>query len=331
MNHKPRTTNTAMKHIRDFYKIDIAGSKDKLLLRNNGYYHAFKGYRVYNPNSQNIPFKFQNFKELCALLEFDNALKKEIYTEIMFIEIALKNIVLQEILDYAKTDITSEINNVIFMTYKNAPSNFNSKQRKFVQKGTLYVLSEIQNAIKNYYEKDIKLQHFLNSNKYSQVPYWCLFEILQMGTFGSLVKQLVKPLRFKILKDLDLNTPLDNNHEFLEKIIFTLKELRNALAHNAPIFDVRFKRSEVSFSLKKYLKTELKFHNISFNNIIDYIALIVVVNKKIGVEKTHQKQFVKQIEKNIHVFQKEVNNSVFTTIFNNNWAQQIQLILNYIK
>lgn len=64
-------------------------------------------------------------------------------------------------------------------------------------------------------------------------------------------------------------------------MIFTIKDLRNAIAHNNIIFDTRFKTNNVNNRLKALLEVETNIQNINFNNIDAYIILITYILRKI--------------------------------------------------
>lgn len=56
----------------------------------------------------------------------------------------------------------------------------------------------------------------------------------------------------------------------LEKIVYTLKDLRNSVAHNNTVFDTRFKTGAVNNRISKYIMAELSISNVTFNTIVDY-------------------------------------------------------------
>lgn len=96
-----------MKHLRDNHGIAIGGGSQKRKLRNIGYFHGYKGYR-FNRNPAN-QIAYTDFKEILAMHEFDMALKGIFYPQIMFIETALKNYVLEVILSQGNTDSFNDI------------------------------------------------------------------------------------------------------------------------------------------------------------------------------------------------------------------------------
>jgi len=57
---KPKTTDGLMRHIRDNKNIQIGGSKEKIQLRNIGYFHGFKGYNFFLTSF--VQFRYRNQK-----------------------------------------------------------------------------------------------------------------------------------------------------------------------------------------------------------------------------------------------------------------------------
>lgn len=91
----PKSVDGLMRYLRDKKGISISGSTQKRKLRNIGYYHGYKGFRFIGKSTNAIPYT--DFKELMAIYEFDMQLKSLLYPQLMFIETALKNYVLEEI------------------------------------------------------------------------------------------------------------------------------------------------------------------------------------------------------------------------------------------
>ena len=98
----PKSIDGLMRYMRVEKHISIAGSAQKRKLRNMGYYHGYKGYRFIGKSSNSIPYT--DFKELVAIYDFDMRLKSLLYPQLMFIETALKNYVLEEILKESNSD-----------------------------------------------------------------------------------------------------------------------------------------------------------------------------------------------------------------------------------
>ena len=95
MKKKPKSINALMAYMRDEKGLSISGSSDKKKLRYMGYFHGYKGYRFHN-NPANT-YAFNSFDEVQAIYDFDMAIKTMFYPEIMFLETAFKNYVLEVI------------------------------------------------------------------------------------------------------------------------------------------------------------------------------------------------------------------------------------------
>lgn len=63
---------------------------------------------------------------------------------------------------------------------------------------------------------------------------------------------------------LSLPTNLDSDGALLCDVIFCLKDLRNAIAHNGTIFDTRFAPREIPNRLKKLIEQNMNIQNIDF-------------------------------------------------------------------
>ena len=100
---KAKTINGLMIHLRDDCGININGSKEKLQLTQYGYYHGYKGYRFIKKRQNTIPYT--NFSEIIAVINYDNVLKKLVYPALMFVEMAVKNFTLEQIVPGMKDSL----------------------------------------------------------------------------------------------------------------------------------------------------------------------------------------------------------------------------------
>ena len=116
MAKQVKTINGLMKHLRAKHAITIGGSSQKQKLRNIGYFHGFKGYRYHRTPNSRIPYS--DFNEILAVNEFDMALKSLFYQQIMFLETALKNYVLEIVLEESNTDSFNDIFTNTLTEYK---------------------------------------------------------------------------------------------------------------------------------------------------------------------------------------------------------------------
>ena len=68
----------------------------------------------------------------------------------------------------------------------------------------------------------------------------------------------------------------------------------------------------------------------NFEDIIDYLALIVYIQKLLHVSKTEQKAFIKEFEVLTNDYINYVGTSISSITINNNWKHRLKVILNYI-
>lgn len=307
-----KTTDGLMRHLRE-NGIAISGSVQKRQLINTGYYHGYKGYRFFQTASQKIPFT--TYKEVYATIEYDSSLKSLLYGKMMFIETAVKNIALESILTIAKSESIQEMYNKIVTSYKNAPTGSTPEQKKRYQQNKLNLQNSIQSSLASAYRKgNPKITHFYNNVGYSDVPVWALFEIMTLGDFGNLLSCLTYSVRDDISKRLGLNLACDTDRQLVYKYIYTLKDLRNAVAHNAVVFDTRFRNIEPTRAMKECLRQEFSLPYVNFKTIGDYIILMCYYLKLLRVPKTEIKAFIREFEKITADYLKKISDNVAAVV-----------------
>lgn len=321
---KIQTTNSLMKYLRNTHNMKIQGSKDKRNLINIGYYHGYKGYRYIN--SPNKKITITDFNEIVSIVKFDSKLKGLFYPELMQIETIAKNIVLQILVEKYKTDEFNVIYEKGMIDYKNSTS----KTYKNKMRHRMKVRNDIYNILSTSYNKNNKIvEHFYSKDRH--VPIWGIFELIMLGTFADLIKSLELSTRQEIDKMMGINISQDTNAKFPEKIIYLIKDLRNSVAHNDAIFDVRFKRNNIDTNLCNYLEQELNCKNITFNTITDYILLIAFLMKKFEINKKEINNFINQYELTVDEFRNQIPINIFMKIIYTDNNTKIQNLKKFLK
>ncbi|MFI3167340.1 MAG: Abi family protein [Bacillota bacterium] len=289
-----KSINSLMKHLRDRHGIDI-WSKNKSWLTNNGYYHSFKGYRFYN-NSKNH-LKITDINQLIAITDFDNSLKDLLYSKVMFIETAIKNVALCEILDYTNDSSLKKVEHIALNNYFYARRNgLNDKASLAIQQKKVNLQQRIYAVIKEKYSARNKIIcNFVNKQN-EDIPIWAIFEVLTLGEFGNFILALKPVLKLDISEKLHINKVNNSNGELLHRYIFFLKDLRNAVAHNGVVYDGRFRSASIDKSVKKSVEQDTNISMIDFEYSIDYIIFIVMMLRKLGVSKTEVATFINKYE-----------------------------------
>ncbi len=323
-----KSTDALMRHLRD-NGIDISGSAQKRQLINTGYYHGYKGYRFFKNAGTRLPFT--SYEEVYATIQYDTALKSLFYSKMMFIETAVKNIVLEGILAKANSESIQAMYDKVVSGYRNAPANSTQEQKKRLQQNKLNLQNSIQSNLAYAYKKNNpKITHFYNNVGYSGVPIWALFEIMTMGDFGYLLSCLTYDVRDDISRRIGLNLACDTDRQLIYKYIYTLKDLRNAIAHNAVIFDTRFRNIDPSKAMKQCLEIEMGLPYVNFKTIGDYVLLMCYYLKLLKVPKTEIKSFVRSFEKITDEYRASVNPAVAAIVIHPDLASRMTILKNFI-
>ena len=242
-------------HLKDKHNLPVQENQIQDL-RNIGYYHGYKGYRFIRKS--NNPIKFTAFSQIVALNNFDMQLKGIFYPNLMFIENALKSYVLEASLAECQSEKLTEI-------YK---------------KGLTYYKENFTEGSINYkkeFKKRMDLEIKINSSLSRDYIQGKAFESLTLGEFGTFFSCANKNIRSDVSKKLKLPKNLNDDGFLLADIIFALKDLRNAIAHNGIIFDTRFATMKIPERINKLLEQEMKIKTVDFNYVVSYLALIVYI------------------------------------------------------
>lgn len=323
-----KTIDGLMRHLRA-NNIAISGSTQKRQLRNTGYFHGYKGYRFFKDSNKRIPFS--SYEEINSTIVYDARLKSIIYSKMMFIETAVKNIALENILNYVKSESIQAMYDKAVSSYNNCPSTFTTDERRKAQKNKLGLESSIHsNLVKAYASNNPKITHFYNNVSYAGVPIWALLEIMTFGDFGHLLSCLTYDVRDNISKELGLNVSIDTNRQLIYKYIYALKDLRNAVAHNAVVFDTRFNTMDPNRTMRRFLEKEVGLSYVNFKTIGDYIILMSYFLKKLGMRKTEIKAFIREYEKATEDYVKNVDQEVAKIVVHPDVCVRMKRLINYL-
>lgn len=274
---------------------------------------------------------FTSYDEIYATIQYDSDLKALLYGKMMYIETAVKNIVLESILVKANSENVQDMFNKVVCGYHNAPVKFSDDQKKRSQQNKLNLQKSIQASLAYAYKKNNpKVTHFYNNHSHSDVPVWALFEIITMGDLGQLLSCLTYSVRDDISKRLGFNVSCDTDRQLIFKYIYTLKDLRNAIAHNAVIFDTRFRNIDPSSAMKECLKIEIGLPYINFKTIGDYIILMCYYMKLLQMSKTELKAFIRDFERLTAEYKDSVNSNVAEIVIHPDLSSRMECLKKFI-
>lgn len=324
MQKKPKSINALMAYMRDVKGINISGSDDKKKLRYMGYFHGYKGYRYHN-NPANT-YAFDSFDEAQAIYDFDMAIKTMFYPEIMFLETTFKNYVLEVILEEAKSKRFADIYAKVLTNYKAYPIGSN-EYKKAINK-RMNLRNKVYSLISRDYGKRFIVNHYYDKDQ--PLPIWAIFELISLGEFGALVDCLELNTAKKVSKSVGIKVTYDRDGKLLPLIVYALKDLRNAVAHNNTIFDTRFKTSKVNLRIAKCISAETRINNITFESIVDYVILISFMMKLLECPKKKILAFIRLFEKNCEELRGKVSTSIFNTIVYTDTRNKLNLLKKYL-
>ncbi len=326
MVKKGKSINGLMRHIRNKHDTKIGGSKNKQDLLNMGYYHGYKALRYIKnrDNDQN----YESFKQIQVLYNFDIKIKKMLYPYLILIETSLKN----RLIDYLVTGESPSIEYIykyMLTNYKNY-STGNNKYRKYLKR-RLELRNKIDETLSYHYGKrNPVITHFFHNSK--PIPLWAYFEVVSFGEFGNFIYSLHSDYKINFTDSLKINhSGLNQNGRILENIIFTLTPLRNAVMHNSIIFDCRFNNHDHSKQIKTYLEQMTGISNIQFNNIEDFIILIVFMLKNLDVNIRDLNNTISNFMNSTRIVEKSIPKSSYFQIFGTDINNKLTKLKSYIN
>ena len=320
----PKSINSLMAYMRKSKGIKIEGSTQKRKLRYMGYFHGYKGYRFYG-RPTNL-FNYTTFNELQAVYSFDMDLKTLMYPKIMFLETTTKNYALEVILKRANSRRFADIYSKLLTNYKTFPIG-NSEYKNAIDK-RLKLRNKVYSAISRDYRNRFVVNHYYYKDQ--PLPIWAIFEIISLGEFAMFTACLDQTTRKEISKQVGIKSSVDSDGKMLPDTILTLKDLRNAVAHNNTIFDTRFKTSGINSRIAKYIESETGIKQITFNTIVDYVILISFLLKLLKCPKSEIVTFVKDFENIIEVFRKSVSISIYSSVVYTDTRNKLTLLKKWL-
>lgn len=313
-----------MKYLRKKHNISMKSSQTQAL-RNIGYYHGFKGYRFIREDTVRI--NFNSLDEIIALNKYDMQLKTILYPKVMFIENALKSYVIEALLLDSKSENFDVIYNKSLTSYKNHSAGSSSYKSEYTKRMDLK--GKINSAlIRNYNKRDV-VAHFFNND--ITIPIWAIFETLTLGEFGTLYNCTCTNVKLHVSKIMKLPTNLDSDGMITQFFIFTLKDLRNAIAHNNVVFDTRFKTGRIDRRLISLLENEVGISNIDFRYMDAYIIMITYFLRKMGETKTLCKQFILSYQQQTDYLRRELPINIYNQVVGTQHRSSIRALQNFIS
>ena len=148
---------------------------------------------------------------------------------------------------------------------------------------------------------------------------------------------------FAFISKVNLTEPVTNTRLYGESIakianvlgdgkpiVQTLKDLRNAIAHNAVVFDTRFRNIEPTKAMKQCLMQEMGLSYMNFKTIGDYIILMAYYMVLLNVPRTEIKAFLREFENITDKYRNSVNTNVSAIAIHPDLGSRISMLRNYV-
>lgn len=313
-----------MKYLRNTHHIRVKASQTQSL-RNIGYYHGFKGYRFVREDRNHI--NFTSLDEVIALNKYDMQLKTVLYPKVMFIENALKSYAIEALITDSKSENFEDIFNRSLVAYRNHTPGSRAYKEEYTKRMNLK--GKINSALVRDYKKRSVVSHFFNND--IAIPIWAIFEILSLGEFGTLFDCASAKVKLYVSKIMKLPTNLDADGFITKFFVFTIKDLRNAIAHNNVIFDTRFKTGKIDKRLIDLLEKEVGISNLNFNYMDAYVIMITYFLRKMGETKTSCKQFVAAYQQQTEYLRNELSVSICNQILGTQHRSNMSALQKFIS
>lgn len=313
-----------MKYLRNTHHINVKSTQTQAI-RNMGYYHGFKGYRFIRDSRNRV--RFSSLDEVIALNKFDMQLKTILYPKVMFIENALKSYVIEALLHHSKSENFDVIYNKSLTAYRNHTPGSKSYKDEYSKRMNLK--GKINSALLRDYKKRSVVAHFFNND--ITIPVWAIFETLTLGEFGTLYDCSCTDVKLYVSKIMKLPTNLDSDGMNTQFFIYTLKDLRNAIAHNNVIFDTRFKTGKIDRRLVTLLENQVGISNIDFKYMDAYVIMITYFLRKMGETKTACKQFIASYQQQTEYLRNELPISICNQIIGTQHKSNMLALQKFIS
>lgn len=189
----------------------------------------------------------------------------------------------------------------------------------------------IENALKSYVIESVLLDSKSENLDVIFNRSITNFESLTLGEFGTFFSCANSNVKLNTSHILHLPSNLDSDGKLTEYIIYTIKDLRNAVAHNNAIFDTRFQTSRINQRLISLLEVETGISNLDFKYIDAYVVLITYTLRKMGETKTSCKQFISSFITCTDALRSQLSANVCNQILGTQQRSHLKALQNFLS
>ena len=137
-------------------------------------------------------------------------------------------------------------------------------------------------------------------------------------------------MQVKISIKLGIQQSDDTNSMMPQRLIYTTKDLRNAIAHNDVVFDTRFKTGSIDKQISNAISNATSVSGITFDTITDYLVLLTYQLKLIGISKTELRRLIAGFSDAQEKLRSAIPTSTYNQIIHTDNNRKIQAFKAYI-
>ena len=238
-----------------------------------------------------------------------------------------KSYVIEAVLQDSKSENLDVVFNKSITAYQSYAPGSQQYHKQYAKRMTLK--GKINNALlRDYSNQKQTVNHFFDTDR--PIPIWAVFESLTLGEFGTFFACANANVKLKTSSILHLPSNLDSDGKITEYMIYAVKDLRNAVAHNNTIFDTRFQTSTINKRLISLLETEVGITGLDFKYIDAYIILITYILRKMGETKTACKQFVSSFIDCTDLLRTQISPNICNQILGTQQRAHLNQLQNFV-
>lgn len=116
-----------------------------------------------------------------------------------------------------------------------------------------------------------------------------------------------------------------------QRLIYTIKDLRNAIAHNDVVFDTRFQTGEINKQVGHAISNVTGINHLTFRTITDYLILVIYQLKLLHVSKSEMKRIISRFEYIVEKLRSNIPINIFHQIIYTDNRSKIILLKNLFQ
>ena len=115
-----------------------------------------------------------------------------------------------------------------------------------------------------------------------------------------------------------------------QRLIYVIKDLRNAIAHNDVVFDTRFRTNKIDRQVCNAISNATNVPNLNFETITDYLVLIVYLLSLLRISKNDSKRLISSYIECTERLRKAIPANVYSQIIRTDNSSKVVALRKFI-